>query len=257
MAEFCKRIPAVNAVDGFNPADFTRTLSAEDGTVSQYLDVKYRLLWFRLHRPNGRIESEIVHLDDKSAVVCCKLYEDKNSGDGEYLSKAYAQRFLTQEKFGDRYLETAETAAIGRALAAAGYGTQFCDAGDMLSGIIVDAPVGFPGTEDEPVCTEAQTCALSPLPAVTHGSGAESVSLPFPSSHKGGATLEDYLSSMTVEDAKSVQISFGKYAGSTLGEIALHQPQDLNWYVKFYRGNDFALKAGAMILTEAAMSKAG
>ena len=43
----------INAVDGFNPAEFTRNLPNEDGSTSLYLDVKYRLLWFRLHRPQG------------------------------------------------------------------------------------------------------------------------------------------------------------------------------------------------------------
>ena len=40
-----RSIPAINAVEGFNPAEFTRELSNEDGTMSLYLDVKYRLLW--------------------------------------------------------------------------------------------------------------------------------------------------------------------------------------------------------------------
>ena len=65
-------IPAINAVDGFNPADFVRNTVGDEGENDLYLDVKYRLLWFRLHRPNGKIEPEIVQLDDKSAVVCCK-----------------------------------------------------------------------------------------------------------------------------------------------------------------------------------------
>ena len=41
-------IPAINAVDGFNPADFVRTTVGEEGENDLYLDVKYRLLWFRL-----------------------------------------------------------------------------------------------------------------------------------------------------------------------------------------------------------------
>lgn len=131
-------IPTINAVDNFNPADFTRQLPNEDGTMSLYLDVKYRLLWFRLHRPNGKIDSEIIHVDDKSAVVCCKLYADRGDALDQYVAKSSAQRFVTQERFGDRYLETAETAAMGRVLAAAGYGTQFCGAADMFGDIMVD-----------------------------------------------------------------------------------------------------------------------
>lgn len=55
MENTMKNIPAINAVDAFNPAEFTRQLPNEDGSASLYLDVKYRLLWFRVHRPNGKI----------------------------------------------------------------------------------------------------------------------------------------------------------------------------------------------------------
>ena len=39
-----KTMPSINTVDGFNPADFTRELPNEDGSMSLYLDVKYRLM---------------------------------------------------------------------------------------------------------------------------------------------------------------------------------------------------------------------
>ena len=150
-------IPTINAVDNFNPADFTRQLPNEDGTMSLYLDVKYRLLWFRLHRPNGKIDSEIIHVDDKSAVVCCKLYADRGDAPDQYVAKSSAQRFVTQDRFGDRYLETAETAAMGRVLAAAGYGTQFCGTADMFGDIMVDHPY-FELSEDSFVETmESET----------------------------------------------------------------------------------------------------
>ena len=37
-------IPAINAVEGFNPADFVRNTVGEEGENDLYLDVKYRLL---------------------------------------------------------------------------------------------------------------------------------------------------------------------------------------------------------------------
>ena len=58
-----RSIPSINTVDGFNPAEFTRELMNDDGSMSLYLYVKYRMLWFRLHRPNGKIDTEIVHVD--------------------------------------------------------------------------------------------------------------------------------------------------------------------------------------------------
>lgn len=122
MTEATKRyIPEINAVDSFSPAEFTRELPSDDGTTSLYMDVKFRLLWFRLHRPNGKVEPELVSVDDKSAVVCCKIFNDRSDASDQFVAKSYAQRFRSDEKFGDRFLEVAETAAVGRALASAGY----------------------------------------------------------------------------------------------------------------------------------------
>ena len=94
-------IPAINAVEGFNPADFVRNTVGEEGESDLYLDVKYRLLWFRLHCPNGKIDPELVHLDEKSAVVCCKVYADKADPADQFIGKAYSQRFPTEERSGD------------------------------------------------------------------------------------------------------------------------------------------------------------
>lgn len=137
-------IPAINAVDGFNPADFVRTTVGEEGENDLYLDVKYRLLWFRLHHPNGKIDPELIRVDEKNAIVCCRIYADKADPADQFIGKAYSQRFSTEDRFGDRFLEIAETVAKGRALADAGYGTQFCMNGETLASIIADAPIKMP-----------------------------------------------------------------------------------------------------------------
>lgn len=141
-------IPAINAVDGFNPADFVRTTVGEEGENDLYLDVKYRLLWFRLHHPNGKIDPELIRVDEKNAIVCCRIYADKADPADQFIGKAYSQRFSTEDRFGDRFLEIAETVAKGRALADAGYGTQFCMNGETLASIIADAPIKMPPDED-------------------------------------------------------------------------------------------------------------
>ena len=273
MTETMKSIPAINTVEGFSPAAYARELENGDGTKSLYLDVKYRLLWFRLRNPEGKIDTEIVHVDDKSAVVCCKLYHDKADPAEQYLAKSTAQRFVSQEKFGDRYLEIAETAAMGRVLAAAGYGTQFCGSTDMLSGIIADAPVdmGFPSDEDElPVTanrvvhetkTQEEPAMQTPPAAIAQQMTAPkptqqaAPSAPKPAAEKP-KTLEDYLNTMSLDDAKSIVVEFGRNAGTTLGEIAMHKPADLDWYVRNYSGRNLALKAGAILLVESATKKA-
>jgi len=248
-----KSIPSINTVDGFNPAEFTRELPNDDGSLSLYLDVKYRMLWFRLHRPNGKIDSEIIHVDEKSAVVCCKLYSDRGDPADQYLAKSCAQRFVSQEKYGDRYLEIAETAAIGRVLAAAGYGTQFCGATDMLTGIIADAPVDMTTMED------AVTAPVEATSRVVHQvrpATQVSEERPVASNKREMTTLEDYLNGMTLDDAKNVVVDVGRYSGTKLGEIVMSNPKDLDWYVKYYAGKNLALKAGAILLMEAATAKA-
>ena len=253
-----KTVPTINAVDNFNPADFTRQLPNEDGTMSLYLDVKYRLLWFRLHRPNGKIDSEIISVDDKSAVVCCKLYEDRSDAPEQYVAKSCAQRFVSQERFGDRYLETAETASMGRVLAAAGYGTQFCGAADMLGEDVVDSPLDLGAAEESsaevPVVTSHITHATNQIgltqPAVTVKQ-TPAPTQPANPADKALTTLDDYLNSMTLEEAKKVCIDVGYHKGITLGELAIHKPGDLEWYVKHYSGRNLALKAGAILLVDA------
>ena len=252
--ETTKRIiPAMNAVDGFNPAEFTRQLPNDDGSMSLYLDVKYRLLWFRLHHPDGKIDSEIVHVDDKSAVVCCRLYADKKDAADQFVAKSCAQRYATQEKFGDRYLEVAETAAMGRVLAAAGYGTQFCGNADLMEDIIVDAPLEMGDTHENVV----SPVYLDPGTVIEQTPAQPPVMQRREAPQQPLNTLEDYLNSMTLEDAKNVVVDVGIYAGTKLGEIVMSKPKDLEWYVKYYSGKNFALKAGAILLMQAATAMAG
>lgn len=255
-----KAIPSINAVDGFNPADFTRELTNDDGTMSLYLDVKYRLLWFRLHRPDGKIDSEIIRVDDKSAVVCCTLYNDKCDPAEQYIAKSCAQRFVSNDRFGDRYLEIAETAAIGRVLAAAGYGTQFCGSSDMLGDEIVDAPIELPPEDDDAPAADGHVLhqTTQPEPVLqTAAPQKQEPRKPAPEvRHSGPVTLEYLLNTMTLEDAKNVVIDVGRYSGTTLGELAIRKPSDLDWYVKYYSGRNLALKAGAILLVQAATEKA-
>ena len=67
-----------------------------------------------------------------------------------YIANSFSQKFRTADtQFGDKFLEMAETAAIGRALADAGYGLQFADVGEGNDPMQVDA--GIPvnqGTSD-------------------------------------------------------------------------------------------------------------
>lgn len=122
---------------------------------NDYLQVKWRLVWFRDEHPHGKITTSMVHLDvEKQIAVFKATAEDSAGGIGE----GYGSE--TVKDFKD-YIEKAETKAVGRALAALGYGTQFApdlDEGDR----IVDSPVDRSATKTN---TKADEKPATPAPS--------------------------------------------------------------------------------------------
>lgn len=114
--------------NGFDPREHLRKLTRKqkrgDAWVeveTEYLDVQWRVAWFRSEHPDGVIDSKLHHLDDRIAVVFAVASIPKGgaaTGHGSCLVEA-------SERISGRYVEKAETAAVGRALAMLGYGTQF------------------------------------------------------------------------------------------------------------------------------------
>jgi hypothetical protein len=145
----------------FNPEKHLMELSGK-----AYLEVKWRLVWFRQECPNGTIDTEeiIVDLDrEVEAEVPTGTWIPNPNRPGKKMpekvvkqAKGYARfRAVVTDGKGGRatatksenaasfpdFIEKAETGAVGRALAMLGYGTQFT--GDELNEEhrIVDAPV--------------------------------------------------------------------------------------------------------------------
>ena len=115
--------------EDFNPRDHVRKLTGRGGPA-EYLDVKWRLVWFRNENPNGVIVTEHVSITDTQAVFKASV-----SREGGGHATGYGSE--TKADFGD-FIEKAETKAIGRALNALGYGTQSMpDDGERIA----DAPV--------------------------------------------------------------------------------------------------------------------
>ena len=139
-------VAALNRVEGFNPMELARTLSKEGQEDQLYLDVKYRKLWFRLVHPLGKIVSSIRSFTENMAIVEARIYLDKCDAEENYIANAFSQRFRTNDpNFGDKFLEMAETAAVGRALSDAGFGLQFADVGEENDPMQVDAGIQIPG----------------------------------------------------------------------------------------------------------------
>jgi hypothetical protein len=103
----------------------------------EYLEVKYRLVWFREEHPDWSIETEFLSVTEQNAYAKATIKDES----GRIISTSH--KFESLRGFPD-FMEKAETGAIGRALALIGYGTQFC-ADELDEGKrIVDSPVVVP-----------------------------------------------------------------------------------------------------------------
>jgi hypothetical protein len=119
----------------FDPSRYMTKVGSSD-----YLEVKWRLVWLRELHPDAVIATELVSHNDQTAVFKATV-----SIPGGGSATGYGTESL--EDFRE-YFETAETKAVGRALAALGFGTQFCSDFDFAggAGVVVDAPIDFAST---------------------------------------------------------------------------------------------------------------
>jgi len=115
----------------FNPREHLIDLKGK-----QYLQVLWRLVWFREEKPLWSIDTKLEQLAENHAVFSAKIYDEN----GVQKSAGYGSESM--KDFRD-YIEKAETKAVGRALAMLGYGTQFAPELDEEERI-VDAPVEKP-----------------------------------------------------------------------------------------------------------------
>ena len=97
----------------FNPNEHLMNLKGKD-----YLQVMWRLVWFREDKPNWCIDTKLEQLTESHAVFSAKIFDEN----GVQKSAGYGSESI--KDFRD-FIEKAETKAVGRALAMLGYGTQF------------------------------------------------------------------------------------------------------------------------------------
>ena len=119
----------------FEPSRYLTKVGSSD-----YLEVKWRLVWLREVHPDAQIETELVSHDGSLALFRAKVTVPEGGSATGWGSEGV-------DDFRD-YIEKAETKAIGRALAALGFGTQFCPDFDfgVGAGRVVDTPIDFAST---------------------------------------------------------------------------------------------------------------
>lgn len=124
----------------FDPGQHLTKIKGQD-----YLEVKWRVAWLRAEHPNAIVTTDL-HSHENGRAIFSAHVEIPDGGSATGWGSETVDTF-------ENYIEKAETKAIGRALAAVGFGTQFCS--DFDDGIIADSPVSFSRTNGQQGSTEA------------------------------------------------------------------------------------------------------
>jgi hypothetical protein len=158
----------------FNPNDHMMKLKGKD-----YLQVAWRLVWFREDHPDWCIDTVPLTMDADSAVFKATICDENG------VQKCAGHGSESKRDFGD-FIEKAETKAVGRALAMLGYGTQFTatefDEGER----IVDSPIDRAPRGSAEAAQEAGQKKLEEL----NRQMAEAAQVPAERPMKGPATDE-------------------------------------------------------------------
>lgn len=99
-----------------------------------YVEVNQRVNAFRQLMPNGRIDTNILHLDGGICVIKATVYDD----DGNFLASGIAEEKESSSYINKTsYVENCETSAVGRALGFLGIGIDgsICSAEELTNAI--------------------------------------------------------------------------------------------------------------------------
>lgn len=122
-------------MSNFNPQDHIRKIGNKD-----YLDIVWRVKWFRTEYPKNRLDTELLATDG-CIIFKATIYHEDGSiwATGHGSAPAFGNG---QSTWKTREIEKAETAAIGRALKNIGFGTEYAfDDEDSDGDYLADAPV--------------------------------------------------------------------------------------------------------------------
>ena len=115
---------------GFDPRQFLRLNTNEEGRREWSLDTAFKKLWFRTIYPNGRICTTVLEKDERHICINARVYADRMDPPDSYLAEGKAERFAPGDPASAKpyelyFSDWAETVAIGRALTNAGFDVPF------------------------------------------------------------------------------------------------------------------------------------
>jgi len=149
-----------------------------------YMDVANRLLWINEDAPHFEIETDLIQFDETRAVV--KATVAVLTPDGQRTKRAVAHGLAIKASLSSmlaaRYVEKAETSAVGRALSMLGYGTQYAqEFDDTADEHLADTPrerKSLPApAQATPVTAPTGTGAASRAPAESARTGGDALSI--------------------------------------------------------------------------------
>lgn len=246
----------LNKVEGFEPKKYLREETTEEGK-SFYLDTKFRLLWYRLKYPEGKLIKIPKALNKEYATFEVRVYSHKEDHPDNFLANGFASRYKDDgnEKFGLNFVESAETAALGRALKDAGFGTQFCDIALPNDQTVVDAGINIsfdlgneemPNPDDDGIPSAEENAKEN-----SEEKSTSAKKTPEPEKKEELVLSKDMpidvlLEKMTLDYAKSITVNYGYDTGKTLGWLAVEKPRSIEYHANASKDN--LVKAGAMFL---------
>lgn len=254
-------------IEKFNPKEHLRRIESESGT-SYYLDTKDRIVWFRKTFPLGRVYKKLIDSNEESATFEVRVYVDRNDPYENFIANGFATRRKdeTNAEFGMNFIESAETAALGRALKDAGFGTQSCGMDIKVSdedAQLVDAgmPVntntdesGTNGKKDVADDNDMPEVATGTTPSTAGNTGTSSTESkvtkkkeePKPVKLTKDMEVEELVKLMTVDYAEKLVVEYGADAGKTLGYLNRSKPNSMEYHATCSKNN--LIKAGAILL---------
>lgn len=131
----------------FEPGKYLTSIGGAD-----YLEVKWRLYWLRTEHPDAVIETELYADNGERAIFKASVRIPQGGSATGWGDETIAD-------FRD-YLCKAESKALGRALAALGFGTQFAIDLDEAPARPADSPVRRPSRDGNDPATDRQIKAI-------------------------------------------------------------------------------------------------